>query len=120
MFIGNFFFIFIKIVPFYLLFHFYSRLFSQQRQLKKLFTKLMAREFSGELVFDEMKLKAHGKIVMDALGAAVECLDDSTQLTSLLIGIGERHALYGVQPNMVPVVANFVISKIFFFRKLVV
>ena len=75
----------------------------------------MAREFSGELVFDEMKLKAHGKIVMDALGAAVECLDDSTQLTSLLIGIGERHALYGVQPNMVPVVANFVISKIFFF-----
>ena len=54
-------------------------------------------------MFDDMKLKAHGKIVMDALGAAVECLDDSSQMTNLLVGIGERHALYGVQPNMIPV-----------------
>ena len=81
----------------------FSRLFLQQRHLKKLFAKLMTREFSGELVIDDEKLKAHGKIVMDALGAAVECLDDSTQLTALLIGVGERHALYGVQANMVPV-----------------
>ena len=64
---------------------------------------MMTREFSGELVIDDEKLKAHGKIVMDALGAAVECLDDSTQLTSLLISVGERHALYGVQADMVPV-----------------
>ena len=65
----------------------------------------MTREFSGELVtcIDDEKLKAHGKVVMDALGAAVECLDDSSQLISLLISVGERHALYGVQADMVPV-----------------
>ena len=71
--------------------------------MKKLFIKIMSKDLAGEILLDETKLKGHGKIVMDALGAAVECLDDSTQLTSLLIGIGERHALYGVQPNMIPV-----------------
>ena len=67
----------------------------------------MSKDLAGEILLDETKLKGHGKIVMDALGAAVECLDDSTQLTSLLIGIGERHALYGVQPNMIPVCICF-------------
>ena len=40
---------------------------------------------------------------MNALGAAVECLDDSAQLTTFLVGIGERHAMYGVKPGMIPV-----------------
>ena len=79
------------------------RLFTQQRQLKKLFTKLMTKENSGEFIFDENKLRAHGKMVMDTLGAAVECLDDSGQLTCLLVEIGERHAYYGVRPEMIPV-----------------
>ena len=73
----------------------------QQRQLKKLFTKLMDKESSGEVIFDEFKLRSHGKMVMDTLGAAVECLDDSAQLTKLLVEIGERHALYGVQTDMI-------------------
>ena len=79
----------------------------------------MTREFSGELVIDDEKLKAHGKIVMDALGAAVECLDDSTQLTSLLISVGERHALYGVQADMVPVCKLPIIIAYMYLRVIV-
>ena len=63
----------------------------------------MTKENSGEFIFDENKLRSHGKMVMDSLGAAVECLDDSAQLTSLLVEVGERHALYGVRPDMIPV-----------------
>ena len=79
----------------------------------------MTREFSGELVIDDEKLKAHGKIVMDALGAAVECLDDSAQLTSLLISVGERHALYGVQADMVPVCKLPIIVTYMYLRVIV-
>ena len=63
----------------------------------------MTKENSGEFIFDESKLRSHGKMVMDTLGAAVECLDDSSQLTILLVEIGERHAHYGVRPDMIPV-----------------
>lgn len=40
-----------------------------------------------ETEFDDDKLRMHGRIVMEALGAAVECLSDSEQLTILLIGM---------------------------------
>ena len=63
----------------------------------------MTKEKSGEVVFDENKLRAHATIVMDTLAAAVECLDDSSQLTILLVDIGERHAHYGVRSEMIPV-----------------
>ena len=53
-------------------------------------------------------MKCHVKIIMQALGTAVECLEDSSQLTELLVGIGERHAMYGVKPYMVPVMLNCV------------
>ena len=63
----------------------------------------MTTEKSGEVVFDENKLRAHATVVMDTLAAAVECLDDSSQLTMLLVDIGERHAHYGVKSDMIPV-----------------
>ena len=72
--------------------------------MKKLFTNFMTRRVSGESVIDETLLKAHAKVVMNSLGACVECLDDSEQLTKLLIGIGERHAMHSVTPDMIPVV----------------
>ena len=78
----------------------------QQRQLSALFTKLMTTGNTGEATFDESKLRSHGKLVMDSLGAAVECLDDSSQLTKLLVEIGERHAIYGVRPDMIAVRLN--------------
>ena len=79
------------------------RLFTQQGQIKKLFTNLMTRRVTGVSVIDESLLKSHAKVVMNALGACVECLDDSGQLTKLLIGIGERHAMYSVTPDLIPV-----------------
>ena len=83
------------------------RLFTRERQLKKLFYQLMTRENSGEVVFDESRLRSHGKTVMETLGTAVVCLDDSSQLTKLLVETGERHAHYGVRPEMIPVSTTF-------------
>ena len=91
------------------------RLFTKEKQLKKLFTDLLTKEKSGEVVFDETKLRSHGTIVMDTLGAAVECLDDSSQLTILLVEIGERHAHYGVRSDMIPVRNQLFILFTFFF-----
>lgn len=60
-------------------------------------------EADGELVLDEERLRAHSRIVMDGLGAAVESLEDSVILTNILIVMGERHAGYNVRPEMVSV-----------------
>ena len=46
----------------------------------------MTLENVEHLDFDDRKLMSHGRIVMEALGAAVECLNDSDQLSVLLIG----------------------------------
>ena len=95
------------------------RLFMQQRHLKKLFSKLMTVEQSGEVIFEETKLRGHGKLVMDTLGAAVECLDDSAELTKLLVEIGERHAIYGVRSDMIPVrKINVFLCFLFFYYML--
>ena len=82
---------------------FFFRLFSQNHHLKKLFTKLITSEVSGEVFLNEELLQNHARIVMESLSAAVECLHDSKQLTALLIEIGERHAMYGVKPHMIRV-----------------
>ena len=68
-----------------------------------LFTKLMTREVSGELVFDENLLKIHVKGVMKVMTTVVEQLEQGAELKILLLKIGERHALYGVEPDMIPV-----------------
>ncbi|KAH3847705.1 hypothetical protein DPMN_090036 [Dreissena polymorpha] len=85
----------------------FKRLFAQNKDLKKLFYhKLqcpgMTLENVEHLNFDDQKMMTHGMVVMETLGAAVECLHNSEQLTVLLIGIGERHVMYGVSREMVP------------------
>ena len=75
----------------------------EQRQLLMLFTKLMTREQSGGLVFDESQLRKHVKAVMDTIDTVINTLDDVHSLKVLLFNMGERHALYGVEPDMIPV-----------------
>ncbi|KAL3873259.1 hypothetical protein ACJMK2_036397 [Sinanodonta woodiana] len=79
----------------------FQRLLCMHDEVKKLFHMFLTQESSGEYVIDEGKLRAHSRIVMEALGAAVECLDDSDQLSLILISAGHRHANYDVQSNMV-------------------
>ena len=55
----------------------FFRLFSQNHHLKKLFTKLITSEVSGEVFLNEELLQNHARIVMESLSAAVECLHDS-------------------------------------------
>ena len=70
------------------------RLFARERHLKPLFLSKMHPDnrrpsdsrSESDVEFDDEKVKAHGQIVMEALGEAVECLHDSEQLTLLLVG----------------------------------
>lgn len=54
-----------------------------------------------EFVVDEDKLRNHGNIVMEGLGAAVESLDDSVFLSNVLVSMGASHANHNVKPEMV-------------------
>lgn len=58
-------------------------------------------EDGEELVVDEDKLRNHGNIVMEGLGAAVESLEDSVFLSNVLVSMGESHASHNVKPEMV-------------------
>lgn len=78
-------------------------MFEKNKDLKRLFQNMTHTEADGELVLDEERLRAHSRIVMDGLGAAVESLEDSVILTNILIVMGERHAGYNVRPEMVSV-----------------
>jgi hypothetical protein len=50
---------------------------------------------------DEEKLRNHGNIVMEGLGAAVESLDDSVFLSNVLVSMGASHVSHNVKPEMV-------------------
>ncbi|KAL5008329.1 hypothetical protein ScPMuIL_014229 [Solemya velum] len=60
----------------------------------------MVKTESGEEI-DPEKLRTHGTVVMQGLGAAVESLDDSVFLSNILIAVGDRHAKYNVNPEMI-------------------
>ncbi|XP_052814039.1 globin, polymeric component P2-like [Mya arenaria] len=95
----------------------FKRFFAQNGDLKRLFYKKLhcsgvTLENVAHIPFDERKLMSHGLVVMEALGAAVECLHDSDQLSLLLIGVGERHVLYGVQREMIPRLWPAIVSVI--------
>lgn len=79
----------------------FHKLFEKNKDLKRLFQNMTHTEADGDLVLDEERLRAHSRIVMDGLGAAVESLEDSVILTNILIVMGERHAGYHVRPEMV-------------------
>ncbi|KAK6182159.1 hypothetical protein SNE40_009903 [Patella caerulea] len=79
----------------------FQRLFEIQKDLQKLFKKLLLPSETASYFFDEVKLQSHAMIVMQGLGAAVESLDDSVYLTNILLTMGERHSRYNVQPEMI-------------------
>ncbi|ESO96466.1 hypothetical protein LOTGIDRAFT_159879 [Lottia gigantea] len=79
----------------------FQRLFEIQKDLQKLFRKLLLPSETADYFFDEVKLQSHAMIVMQGLGAAVESLDDSVYLTNILLTMGEKHSQYNVQPEMI-------------------
>ncbi|XP_063425414.1 cytoglobin-1-like isoform X3 [Mytilus trossulus] len=80
--------------------HMFKRFFQMHPEFKKLFTEQMTVE-DNDLLVDEEKLRHHGNIVMEGLGAAVESLDDSVFLSNVLVTMGESHARHNVKPEMV-------------------
>ncbi|CAG5136397.1 unnamed protein product, partial [Candidula unifasciata] len=49
---------------------------------------------------DRDMLQRHAVTVMEGLGAAVESLDDSDFLNSVLVSIGQTHVKRNVKPQM--------------------
>ncbi|CAC5426147.1 unnamed protein product [Mytilus coruscus] len=80
--------------------HIFKRFFQMHPEFKKLFTEQMMVE-DNDLKVNEEKLRHHGNIVMEGLGAAVESLDDSVFLSNVLVTMGESHARHNVKPEMV-------------------
>ncbi|CAC5426148.1 unnamed protein product [Mytilus coruscus] len=78
----------------------FNRFFQMHPEFKKLFTEQMMVE-DNDLKVNEEKLRHHGNIVMEGLGAAVESLDDSVFLSNVLVTMGESHARHNVKPEMV-------------------
>ena len=52
---------------------------------------------------DECMMRKHSLGVMEALGATVECLDDSLFLCDILTALGQIHASYNVKGHYLPV-----------------
>ena len=83
----------------------FSRLFQTDRDLKSLFVNLAKCNHSSQedITLDDYLLKKHANVVMEALGAAVECLEDSIFLSNVLVALGQIHAAYRVRPQYLPV-----------------
>uniref|UniRef100_A0A0B6ZR04 Globin n=1 Tax=Arion vulgaris TaxID=1028688 RepID=A0A0B6ZR04_9EUPU len=82
--------------------HIFTRLFEMEKDLKKLFRRLMSQTESGDFIFDSVRLERHATLVMKNLGQAVEHLDDSTYFSEMLVLLGEKHSAYEVKPDMLP------------------
>ncbi|KAL8582749.1 hypothetical protein ACOMHN_061628 [Nucella lapillus] len=78
------------------------RLFETEPDLKRLFPKIVQlNEVSQlEMAVDRDMLQKHAVTVMEGLGAAVESLEDSDFLNSVLISIGQTHVRRNVKPQM--------------------
>ncbi len=71
-----------------------------------LFTRLASVDLSlaeGDIAMDDALVKKHALVVMEALGAAVECLDDSLFLSNVLVALGQIHFTYQVRPHYLQV-----------------
>ncbi|GFO22128.1 cytoglobin-1 [Plakobranchus ocellatus] len=81
------------------------RLFQTEPDLKRLFPKIVQMNDKNELEWevDKDMLQRHAVTVMEGLGAAVESLDDSDFLNSVLISIGQTHVKRKVKPAMLKV-----------------
>ncbi|XP_005099823.1 neuroglobin [Aplysia californica] len=80
--------------------HIFTRLFEMEKDLKKLFRRLMSQTESGEFIFDTIRLEHHATLVMKNLGQAVDNLDDSEVFSEMLVLLGEKHSSYNVRPAM--------------------
>ncbi|XP_070180556.1 neuroglobin-like [Littorina saxatilis] len=80
----------------------FTRLFELQSDFKKMFKRMMTQTETGEYDFDWNKLGNHANIVMNALDNAVDGMGDSSYLSKGLTELGERHKMYSVKPEMVP------------------
>ena len=86
------------------------RLFKLDKDVKHLFLNLAAHDgamLSDDVTMDEYLLKTHASVVMEALGAAVECLEDSALLSTILVTLGQMHAGYHVKPHYLLVSYDF-------------
>lgn len=78
----------------------------------------MNNENQLEYDIDKEMLQRHAVTVLEGLGAAVESLEESDFLNSVLISIGQTHVQRHVKPNMLRVcrliLQFFNISKILY------
>ena len=58
---------------------------------------------ADDISIDDYMLKKHATVVMEALGAAVECLEDTSFLSGILVALGQIHAGYHVKSHYLPV-----------------
>ena len=84
----------------------YRRLLQNEKSLRPLFLRLAKDTLNFQL--DERMLRRHATRVMEALGAAVESLDDSAALVPVLHSLGQTHSGYMVKPSMLPVSGLFI------------
>jgi hemoglobin-like flavoprotein len=77
---------------------FYARLFEQNPELRALF----GRRSSA----------AQERMVLDAIVAVVDHMDDALWLSATLRPLGAKHLSYGVRDDMYPLVANALIATL--------
>ncbi|XP_013785924.1 cytoglobin-2-like [Limulus polyphemus] len=78
----------------------FKRLFTQYPQLSKYFKKFMTLQEDGRYDWDLGGLERHALLVMQALEAAVDNLDDTQTLSAILFELGHTHAHHHVQEEM--------------------
>ena len=73
--------------------------------MKAFFPKIVRMNNDSQLEWDvdREKLQKHAISVMHGLGAAVESLDDSDFLNSVLISVGQTHFHRQIRPQMLKV-----------------
>ncbi|KAJ8308064.1 hypothetical protein KUTeg_012938 [Tegillarca granosa] len=80
----------------------FYRFFETEPELKSIFPKIVRMNSENKLEWDIDKemLQKHAVTVMEGLGAAVESLEDSDFLNSVLISMGQTHVKRQVKPQM--------------------
>ena len=84
----------------------YFRFFETEPDMKAFFPKIVRMNNDSQLEWDvdREKLQKHAIRVMQGLGAAVDSLDDSDFLNSVLISVGQTHFHRQVRPTMLKVI----------------
>lgn len=79
------------------------RFFEVQPKLKVLFPKIVRINDQNELELgtDIEMLRKHASIVMHSLAAAIESLDESEALNSVLLEVGRQHVKRNVKSKII-------------------